>query len=313
MKYDGVSFSIKVGEDTIEEYEVTVNKETKELACWIPSEVGAEFCIVGNNDLKEYGVLCWVKLDGRNTCIEWMDASESNCMIEGALVAENAVLPFVFSPILLTDDETARHRAIPDLHALGTIQVMIRRGKVVSKKPWTKPSNVDLSNLGPLHERTKKAGAHCVSLGKQRQVEKASMLSCKSVDTEDEPYCTFLFRYRPRDVLQAQGIIAAPQIPAHPNAQAGPSPKGATTSRKRPQNSQEPGQPEVKEESDDSDQDGESPGAMQARLDTMTADMEALRAQMFKAKSKRERKRVKRERSPIRLETSGAVIDLTLE
>lgn len=119
MKYDGVSFSIKVGEDTIEEYEVTVNQETKELACWIPSEVGAvsdsslpvllylthhqEFCIVGNNDLKEYGVLCWVKLDGRTTCIEWMDASESNCMIEGALVAENAVLPFVFSPILLKD------------------------------------------------------------------------------------------------------------------------------------------------------------------------------------------------------------------
>ena len=41
MKYGDVSFSIEVGKDALEEYEITVNEETKELTCWIPSEVGA--------------------------------------------------------------------------------------------------------------------------------------------------------------------------------------------------------------------------------------------------------------------------------
>ncbi|GJE94866.1 hypothetical protein PsYK624_110420 [Phanerochaete sordida] len=56
--------------------------------------------------------------------------------------------------------------------------------------------------IGPVHERSKKAGVHCVSFGRERRVGGTSHgVSCTYRDTLDQPYCKFVFRYRSRDML----------------------------------------------------------------------------------------------------------------
>lgn len=60
--------------------------------------------------------------------------------------------------------EEAPHRnSPPNLAKLGTIQISVLRCVELNKVPWKKSQVHDFNSIGPVHERAKKAGVHCVS------------------------------------------------------------------------------------------------------------------------------------------------------
>jgi len=76
----------------------------------------------------------------------------------------------------------------------------------------------DTSIIGPVHEKSKKGGSHIVALGNAevaRKPQTGRLIKWKHVDGEDKPCGTFIFRYRPLDVLQANGI--APRASPKPD------------------------------------------------------------------------------------------------
>ncbi|PIL23299.1 hypothetical protein GSI_14609 [Ganoderma sinense ZZ0214-1] len=71
--------------------------------------------------------------------------------------------------------------------------------------------------VGAVNERSKKAGVHCVSLGANRQVPLSKTQSSSTpLNPREGNVAKFIFRYRPRGLLQAQGIIPLPAAERKP-------------------------------------------------------------------------------------------------
>lgn len=96
----------------------------------------------------------------------------------GAQVTHNVMRPFVFSNVVLTgkhlpsipilslklsshpDDEDVANPDEPEYGHLGSIQVHLLRVVVHKEQRWEGEMHYD--DIGPIHERSKKAGAHQV-------------------------------------------------------------------------------------------------------------------------------------------------------
>ncbi|EKM57982.1 uncharacterized protein PHACADRAFT_206830 [Phanerochaete carnosa HHB-10118-sp] len=224
-------------------------------------------------------------------------------------MTSTSVRPFAFTLINFSDDDALLHRDANELEAIGAIRITARRVIAKENVPYN-PAQYDTRDIGLVHERRKKAGVHCREI--HRQTRNAANVDY--LDAIEKPYCVFVFRYRPKDILQAQGIVPPP-TPVAPPGNTSPSrtsnggqqrteppvQRTASGSGKR-QREEPPSQNLDIKESDESD-----------IKDTkvLQAQLEAIQAKLSKAKGKYNRKRVKREPSPIRLDVSGDVIDLT--
>ncbi|KZV80658.1 hypothetical protein EXIGLDRAFT_845370, partial [Exidia glandulosa HHB12029] len=64
-----------------------------------------------------------------------------------------------------------------------------------------------------VHERAKKLGGHHAILGAVEQVPHRILVSTQDIDPPGTSYIEFEFKYRPKDVLQAQDIIPVERQP----------------------------------------------------------------------------------------------------
>ncbi|KIP07269.1 hypothetical protein PHLGIDRAFT_425040 [Phlebiopsis gigantea 11061_1 CR5-6] len=164
MKLGDIEFLVKIGEKKLEEYDTTIRGN--EVNCWVPSEEGKNFNIRCINDSPDQAIVCAVKIDGRDadqmllnpgtTADEW-----------GVWTASDTLLPYVFSRIQLSDDDTLHEQcANQAMVHLGSIRLAIYRIKTEEDRdpsePWRAPESVPQS-IGPVHERSKKV-VHIVSL-----------------------------------------------------------------------------------------------------------------------------------------------------
>lgn len=64
-----------------------------------------------------------------------------------------------------TEENALNFNALPNLEALGTIRFVVLRCTVEEEGLSYSSNNgeFNLHDIGPIHERTKKAGGHCVS------------------------------------------------------------------------------------------------------------------------------------------------------
>ncbi|KAI0772793.1 hypothetical protein BD413DRAFT_612286 [Trametes elegans] len=140
-------------------------------------------------------------------------------------------------------------------------------------------STLAVDNIGPVHEKCKKAGVHAVSFG-----------------LATEPFATFRPRYRPIELLRANGI--ALQLPRLL--------KGKKRSSEEPEVKPEPA---VDEEDEDEDNDEAD------RIAFLREQVVSMQRQLDAAISARRSKRtiVKWEPCPNRVPDAGSleVIDLT--
>ncbi|TFY64522.1 hypothetical protein EVJ58_g2559 [Rhodofomes roseus] len=223
--------------------------------------------------------------------------------------------------ISVTDDESAA-RELPWANDLGLVQIKVVRAEVVGAVPWSPPSIAQAQNFGHIHETVKKGGLHCVSFGPKTLMPdaKKQLTRINCIDDWSTPYVTFKFRYRPLDILQAQGIVEPPQPvlndePGNPSASRDTSPKrqrqadgsSSVLADSLADELEDERSSMVKDEDDESADD----------LDTLEAQMQAIRRRIDSARTKKirgsgQRRIVKREPSPIQVGGfNGGVIDLT--
>ncbi|KAI0324245.1 hypothetical protein GY45DRAFT_1314131 [Cubamyces sp. BRFM 1775] len=285
------------------------HEDDKTVTCWIASEEGKSFVIHYGDKSASTNINVQIFVDGRlaQSLAHLREWSSGQC--GGIDVSQNEVRCFKFAPLVLTDDDSLLR--LTSHEAVGTIRITFTRVQeyVLSTKPYTP---LKVAEIGAVHEKSKKAGVHTVTFGERVKI--GNVCTYTPFGREKTPFATFVFRYRPLELLQANGIVPLPPRPdrgkkrssdAHNTLdEAGPS----TNKRQRVDGDPAgPAQPVKPEEDEDEDDDAD-------QVTFLREQMAMLQRRLAEAEaSQQARVRVKREVSPIRVPSSSSheVIDLT--
>ncbi|TFK36374.1 hypothetical protein BDQ12DRAFT_248760 [Crucibulum laeve] len=184
------------------------------LTCWIASEVGKKFAVNWYNTRREIALQGTVIIDGM-VCDNhiMLDAPHYPDKPNGVGVSYTRTSDytrrdFMFSKINITDDD-AYLDTIDLAMNIGTITLELWRLHVTSVKTQV----LEHKYGGPVlegqivHERSKKAGAHHVKFGKEYASAPPTMDLVQGYNMDQLPYLTFTFKYRPMEILMANGIV----------------------------------------------------------------------------------------------------------
>ncbi|KAJ7817757.1 hypothetical protein B0H14DRAFT_2841611 [Mycena olivaceomarginata] len=200
MRLDELHAWISVDGVELPEFAVEYSADGKEASCWIPSEcdkVERPFHFTSNN------MYC---RDHRHPQIT---SGSRNSVATSALSRR----PLLFAQQALTDDDNLLNAAISP--ELGSIKVQMRKVISVPSRRRQPVWPGDSFESKVLHERSKKAMGHSVQFG----------AAYPAINSQADPIeviaelATFVFKYRPLELLRAQGI-APPEI--RPEAAAAP-------------------------------------------------------------------------------------------
>ncbi|EIW60349.1 uncharacterized protein TRAVEDRAFT_57633 [Trametes versicolor FP-101664 SS1] len=296
LHFNGFSAHISC-DDT--ELEIFSAQEDDEMATgWIASEVLKEFKVHWGEETGDIPFIAAIYTDG-NIAQRMQHRTGVTGDCRGVYVSSSSIRPFTFSDLILTDDDAIINtKNVSD--KLGSIEVILTRVERFepTKRPYV--GRYGFTEIGPVHEKSKKAGVHTVTLGEMVQIEPQT--TCETVGRETESCAHFLFRYRPIELLRANGI--APQVSglkdrSHDVEEPGaPGPSDPKRKRKGPA---------VKSETLSDDEDDEEDEK------SLEEQLALLQGRLEKKRAKKAQALVKREMSPIRVPfiSDDEVIDLT--
>ncbi|KAH9852267.1 hypothetical protein C2E23DRAFT_192821 [Lenzites betulinus] len=194
-------------QEGIEEY----NKQGEEgegrtASCYIPSESGKQFVIRWKDHGGEQHFSARAYVDGVRTRGKICKPRAGGTR-KGVRISADAYRAFQFADLQTTDDDAALGNAA-NLEKLGTIELRVFhiRAETGRERPFRPRA---FTGVGTVHERSKKAGAHCVTLGETIPSGhgRGGTRSCKVLNKKEGPFVTFVWRYRPAALLQAEGIL----------------------------------------------------------------------------------------------------------
>ncbi|RPD77297.1 hypothetical protein L226DRAFT_559352 [Lentinus tigrinus ALCF2SS1-7] len=213
MQLKGYEVWITCDGEPLPEYQTQVEGDDKTIACFIPSESGKEFVIHWRDNVKTTWLKYTFKLDGRSLSHAQASSAGVTGKVAGVLTGPDIEQPFQFADLRTSDDDALLNNMFSNAD-LGTIQVSVCRvHEHFTVVPFTPAT---FSAVGTVHERSKKAGAHNVTLGKgSRVADHPHRYLChrEPIDLSEGYVATFLFRYRPRALLQAQGVMPPSPVP----------------------------------------------------------------------------------------------------
>ncbi|KAI0372451.1 hypothetical protein BV20DRAFT_939909 [Pilatotrama ljubarskyi] len=295
----------------LEPYDVKA-EDVNHITCWVASEEGKEFSVHWGDESSQTFMTVNVYMDGRlMSCRAHEQDREGVC--KGTSIVVGEFQAFLFSPLVLTEDDSLA--TSENNEALGTIRVTMTRTKGYTRNPGAPVKQKSIGAIGPVHEKSKKAGVHAVSLG-DVQKKPIPNYTLTSIEPESKPFITFTFRYRPVELLWAMGVAPRPFTSRKPSQSTGkrraaPSDEsagdaGGSESKRRRHDSQ-PVKPEPGEDAEDDDDDVDDITFLKEQMAMMQQRLERAEA------AKRAKRVVKREISPIRVPSSSSheVIDLT--
>ncbi|KAJ7679271.1 hypothetical protein DFH06DRAFT_507865 [Mycena polygramma] len=205
MQLGQFSASITVDDVPLPEYAVEYAADGMEATCWIPSETDKEFSIdLRDADASPRRIVSGrVAVDGmRCGGMHLSDPSRtgvSTASRNSVSTSDTTRRPLKFAKQVLTDDDTYLNVAIsPDLGTIKAVFALVRPRAGSLKKPrhYDEPANI-------LHERSKKALGHSVQLGPEyHRNSHTTSLPSQTIET----LATLTFKYRPIELLRAQGI-----------------------------------------------------------------------------------------------------------
>ncbi|KIJ54699.1 hypothetical protein M422DRAFT_774954 [Sphaerobolus stellatus SS14] len=195
------------------------------VSCWIPSQIGKEFAIYIDHDSN---------IQRETACVGKL--SVDGHLLSSVIYKPNYEFPFVrkrfhensrtqrslvFAPLKLTDEEGLNFKN--ELKDLGTITIALGRRELLNRiKADLRPIPKDLLKPTAVHETTKKAGCHRISLGQVKKLKTARQRYQWSTHKPDKgPFLTFKFQYRSVEILRAHDIMpliepALPTVTAEP-------------------------------------------------------------------------------------------------
>ncbi|EIW84408.1 hypothetical protein CONPUDRAFT_142713 [Coniophora puteana RWD-64-598 SS2] len=235
MRYEDYRANIIVDGQELDEYAVLIDQEEETATCYVPSQVGKNFsvkwtCVAEYRDQASKGT---VTIDGIFCGASTIHTGERGLRDTAqryhVAVDDRTVRQFEFAELATTDDDD--HVESGNLEDVGEIKLEIRRGRLVPKTR-RRSSQVAISaqrdrrrresGQGPcdferprvVHERSKKALSHCVrfdSTPSRHGPPPSHRLGPDYALKESLPRISFVFRYRPLEVLQAQGFAPLPR------------------------------------------------------------------------------------------------------
>ncbi|KIM74258.1 hypothetical protein PILCRDRAFT_80278, partial [Piloderma croceum F 1598] len=212
---------ITIEDKKADEFNIEVSDDRKCVTCWIASKkfVICFQSLISREDTSR-GI---VKVDGRSC--HGNISIRPKCMQvsrkAGLHTSTTTMKPFIFSMLQLTDDDLLIDTSAAD--ALGEISIRMWRTRT---SPYTHTQSGSLYFMKPpgelqLHERSKKLTSHHIKFGEE--VSRPARIRVKYAYLDKEPIVTFIFKYRPFDILKANGIVPSTfgqQRPVSPEPEA---------------------------------------------------------------------------------------------
>ncbi|KAH7884285.1 hypothetical protein F5I97DRAFT_1434817 [Phlebopus sp. FC_14] len=298
MRIGVFTASVIIDGKALEEYDVVMENPTK-ATCWISSQEGKNFAVQWkcHSKTRQTCSVGRVNVDGvrcRGRIIEPGPLGRGDTQSRSYVSTNTKTRDFVFSRLQLSDDDTLLDKSVPK--DLGEISLTIQHGKLlrVRVEDHHVDKGLDVPGLDDkFHEKAKKATVHRVNFGpeKTRRPRKGYGLQ---LIRDGGGKLEFVFKYRPLDVLQANGI----------------APSTVGTSSHLSRSRVEPRDSDI-EVTDGADI---KPAELDEKIRSLENELKRLRSQRGSTSEDRKPKRVKKEDS--RTETRptfspGEVIDLT--
>ncbi|KAJ7160249.1 hypothetical protein C8R46DRAFT_1194645 [Mycena filopes] len=181
---------ITVDGQEVPEYDVQISEDEKKVTCWVPSEVGKTFSVRLKTSSFSQEIGGYLTMDGHYCSGRLMEGHSWRNRVEYRGVSDGTIVkPFIFSELALTNDDSF---LAPSPSQLGLIQLAIT------------PALAELK----LHERSKKGVTQQIGLARPEPL--ATPIPIKNGRRTGPDIVRFFFKYRPLDVLRANGI--APQL-----------------------------------------------------------------------------------------------------
>ncbi|KAJ3997073.1 hypothetical protein F5050DRAFT_1894598 [Lentinula boryana] len=167
-----------------------------EVTCWIPSELEKNFSVKWSTGKRAISMVGDIHMDGKCLSSKAMWTGETQTFTSsGVLTTATSEKPFVFSKLELTDDDEYLNMATA---GLGDVKLVISHATFgVTQNRY---NNCD--PIGKVHEKSKKATGHRVGFGANKPVVYTDLISTQ----RHANLVKFVFRYRPIDMLRANGI-----------------------------------------------------------------------------------------------------------
>ncbi|EJF65858.1 hypothetical protein DICSQDRAFT_151905 [Dichomitus squalens LYAD-421 SS1] len=144
----------------LEQYDVQQEDE-RTVTCWIPSEAGKAFSVHWG-DPSSTTMQVIVSVDGRVVLRRGQEGKRTG-VFSKLTDRPGRIRAVEFSHLVLTDDETVASASSTSLQKLGVIEVEMRKVKSFCEGE-DYYSVGEVLEIGPVHEKSKKAGAHAGSL-----------------------------------------------------------------------------------------------------------------------------------------------------
>ncbi|KAF8199955.1 hypothetical protein K438DRAFT_674169 [Mycena galopus ATCC 62051] len=193
-------FSAWIAIEDMKAPEFDVRLANNAVTCWIPSEVGKKFSIHWSN-LSVSGTTGGRVLVDGNNCdgqILSQERRPTSTFMHGINETPMSVRPFVFRSLEVTEDDT-----LPDPdQGLGTIVLEIwkvEKNDSAGPSTWAGPAAPIPKKI---QERSKKAVTQQIGFGESVDRKPVKFVSCRWT----ERIAIFSFKYRPLDLLRANGI-----------------------------------------------------------------------------------------------------------
>ncbi|KAH9833785.1 uncharacterized protein C8Q71DRAFT_874465 [Rhodofomes roseus] len=217
MKLRDIEVNISVADSSehLAQYGID-EQDGRTIGCYIASEAGKTFVINVYNGLQGKTVIadCYMDGDYANGKFaepgDWSELRGVYISVSESVAMERV---FTFADIQVTDDENAEN----DAQDLGFVEVRVYR--IVMGECWAPDASAEtwVGSDKPVNELSKKAGLHRIVLADAAPVATRDYHDYTFMDGEKDPYVTFRFMYRPREILKAQGIIPLSPSPETDN------------------------------------------------------------------------------------------------
>ncbi|KAJ7661651.1 hypothetical protein B0H17DRAFT_1212207 [Mycena rosella] len=204
LQANGFSAWIEIDGILAAEYSLEFYEPERTITCWIPSQVGKTFSVCWRNTGMNTTTAGHVFMDGKDCGGRVLYGPSTICAIHTGVTDGTSVRQFTFAPLAVTDDDAfLGHSAGQE--KLGLIEVVICPIQVIGFVPVVPTAPIlDIK----IHERSKTAVTHQIKLAEPR------LLAMPQVAVSHRfigpPIVTFAFKYRPLDILQANGIAPLP-------------------------------------------------------------------------------------------------------
>ncbi|KAH9471601.1 hypothetical protein MJO29_002621 [Puccinia striiformis f. sp. tritici] len=151
--------------------------------------------------------------------------------VVGICDGKNTYRDLQFAPANLVDPDDSTNQICEDesiISSLGTIEVRVYKCRLSRQKKIRAYMTTATTNDMSFSENIKKTGLSTTAgLGKPNTKQASQKLRYDVTPSDPHPFLQFIFRYKPRPVLIAEGVIPPPDEPVEPPAAPSAAPPAA--------------------------------------------------------------------------------------